>query len=104
MKINTKTKLKSLNGELLKDTLADGKTTEITLGSAIINALLVPVQNEKGEEKVKKYELGVRIHQNDEIDLTAEEAALVKKRIGDVYGPIVVGQVFRLIENKEIGI
>jgi len=104
MKINTKTKLKSLNGELLKDTLADGKTTEMTLGSALINALLVPVQNEKGEEKVKKYELGVRIYQNDEIDLTAEEAALVKKRIGDVYGPIVVGQVFRLIENKEIGI
>jgi len=101
MKINVNQVLKNLAGETLKDNDGTGKAIDATLKLAIINSVLAPVQNknESGVEKVKKYELAKKVYANDEIDLTAEEITLIKQRVGEVYAPLLVGQIFEMLEK-----
>ena len=104
MKIKTDVVLKTLNGDVLKDNDGQGNIIDATLKNAIVNALLAPLQQgkiETGVDKVKKYELSCRIYESDEIELTPEEVVLIKERVGEAFGAIVVGQVFNLLEGKE---
>jgi len=61
---------------------------------------LSPVQNESGVDKVKKYELAKKVYIGGEVDLIAEEITLIKERIGDIFAPVIVGQVFDILEGK----
>jgi hypothetical protein len=87
----------TMDGEQMKDDDGQGNTVDATVKLAIVNAVLSPVQNEKGVEKVKKYELAKKVYASDEVDLTAEEISLIKERVGDVFAPIVVGQIFEML-------
>lgn len=101
MKINTNQVLKSLSGEPLKDRNDKGEMVDATLKIAIVNALLASTQDkESGTNKIKKYELAKKIFQNDEIDLVAEDIALIKGRVGEVYPPLLVGQINEILEGK----
>lgn len=102
MVINVSETLKSFDGQTMKDSDGQGNIIDATLKLALINALLAPVQNESGVEKVKKYELARKIYKaENEVELTVEELSLCKKRVGEVFpNPIVVGQVTELLENK----
>ncbi len=100
MKIDTNQTLKALNGEVLKDNDGQGNAVDATLKMAVVNALLAPVQKETGLDKVKKYELATRIYKNDEVELSSEDIVLIKKCVGDNFAPIVVGQIFNILEGK----
>jgi len=89
--------LKTLDGQVMKDNV-DGKAVDATVKLAIVNAVLSPVQNEKGVDKVKKYELAKRIYTSDEVDLNEDEIKLIKERVGESYPPIVVGQIYELLK------
>lgn len=99
MKIKVDVVLKNMNGAALKDIDENGVTIDATLRRTLVNAVLTPIQNESGIEKVKKYELAKRIYTNDEVELTDEEIKLLKNRVGESFGPIVVGQVFEILEK-----
>ncbi len=102
--INLNQTLKNFGGEVLKDNDGKGNVIDATLKNAIVNSLLAPLtqgKSEIGVDKVKKYELSRRIYEMDEIELTPEEIVLIKERVGEVFGAIVVGQVYNLLEGKE---
>jgi hypothetical protein len=94
--------LKTFDGQAMKDSDGQGNAIDATLKLALVNALLNPVQNEPGVDKIKKYELARKIYKaGNEVELTAEEITLCKKRVGEVFpNPIVVGQVFEILEDK----
>jgi hypothetical protein len=100
MLINTNTVITNLTGDVMKDVGPDGETSDATLKSTIVNALLSPVQKENGLDKVKKYELAKKVYEADEVELTAEEITLIKARVGDAFIPMVVGRVFEMLEGK----
>lgn len=77
----------------------------ITLGFICVNSLLSEVKDERstGEDKVKRYELAKAIHMGDELDVPAEGIVMLKERIGKSYLPMIVGQVFNLLEGKTDG-
>jgi len=105
MKVDVNVVLKTLDGKGLKDNDGNDNVVDATLKMAIVNALLSPVQNESGIEKVKKYELAKRAYNttNDElVELSAEDITLIKNRIGEVYPPLIVGQAYDLLEQKEV--
>jgi hypothetical protein len=62
--------------------------------------LLVPVENEAGVKKAEKYDLAMRVHKTDEVELSVEEAAIIKDCVGKCFAPIVVGQLFKLLDGK----
>jgi len=95
---NTKV-LVTLAGEPLKESV-NGEAKDVTLRMVVVNALLSPVEKDTGMKKMEKEELARMVYQNDSVDLTIEQVKLIKDRIGEMYAPIVVGQVWRLLENR----
>lgn len=101
MKIDVNETLKALSGETLMDTDSKGTAIEATIKAAIVNALLTPAKSDNGIDKVKKYDLANRVYKaENEIELTVEEAALIKERVGEAFGAIVVGQIWGLLDGR----
>ena len=97
MKINVNQTLKTIEGVIMKD-MVDGNAVDATVKTAIVNAVLSPVKDESGVDKVKKYELAKKIYASDEVDLDEKEIALIKERVGEGFAPIIVGQIFELLK------
>jgi len=111
MKIDTTAQLESLVGEPLeraKQACSQcGATTEgepITVRSTIIDALMAPYPGEpaEGTEKFIRYLVAKRIIEEDEAGLTLEEAAMVKRLVGSAYGPLIVGQLWPLLDPEDV--
>lgn len=47
------------------------------------------------------YTLSTKLYASDEVDLSLEEAALIKERVGKVYNPLVYGRTCDLLEGKQ---
>lgn len=108
MQIDFRTKLISQTGEPLeaeerKDD--DVKKVQMTLGGACSKSLLSVAtrkdMEESGEVKYKRWQLAGKIMNTKEaVDVTAEEIVLIKKHVGNSYGPVVVGPVYDILEGK----
>lgn len=80
-----------------------GERKPFTLRFACTRALSAVYRDEQGVSGDKKFERGVlalKIHNDDTVDLKAEEIAMVKKLVAKMYGPIVILQVHNLLEGK----
>ena len=98
MLVKVNVPLKTLDGQVMKDNDGQGNAIDATVKLAMINAILSPVQKENGVDKVVKYELAKRIFESDEVDLNEKEITMIKERVGDVFPPIVVGQIHELLK------
>jgi hypothetical protein len=85
-------------------------TQDLIASDLICTALLSPFNDEQpsAEEKHKRFKLAQRIHAgqqaaandgNSEVDITSEEATLIKNLSAKLYAPLVVGQLIDLIEG-----
>ena len=110
MKIDVTQNLKQLDGTPLAQASARcpecGQATEartFTLRLVAVDALMMQRRGEElgGDEKVRRYALAMQIHSEDEPDLKVEDVALIKKLVGELYGPLVVGQVWAMLDSAE---
>ena len=110
MKINFAQELKKLDGAKLErvtetcPTCGRPKESQtMTLRSVCTDALMNTMQGERaeGEEKAKWYEMAIRITGEDVVELSLAEAALVQKRVGKMFSPLIVGQAWKMLEQKE---
>lgn len=75
--------------------------TPLTLSDVAVGALMgvLPADsNEDGATRFKRGELAHRIYKANNIELTVEEIALIKDRIGKAYGPLVVYAAWPLLD------
>ena len=96
MKIDLNNKIKTLEGEPVLE-----KDEPVTFAHPCINALLSnhPDETVSGEEKLRRYQLAKRISDTlGAVTLTIEEAALIKTLVPKLYTPLVVGQLYELME------
>jgi len=96
--------LKGLDGKDLALKGEDGTETVLTVGAACINALMAapPDDRSTGEEKLKRYRLGMKILNGaGAVNVTAEEVTMLKGRVGEVHSPLVVGQVYDALDPPE---
>lgn len=73
---------------------------EATLREVVQGALLAQLpddQNVSGGFKAKLFNLAMKV-KKDNPDLTAEEIALIKERIGVACLPLVVGRAYELLD------
>lgn len=103
MKIDFGASILDLDGE----PLMEGENP-ITLAAVSVNALLATLTDAQGqpeqlsgEDKVKSATLAQAIHTVGTVDLEAEQVALLKGRIGRLYGPLLVMQAWNLLDPKE---
>jgi flagellar basal body rod protein FlgG len=91
--------LVQLNGQPLMDNDGQGNTVPATVKNALVNAVLSPEQNEKGTQKVQKYELAKKLFSAEkDVEVTAEEVVLMKRRVEELYSPLVVGQLAEMLK------
>jgi len=76
-----------------------------TIKSAVMGSLINVLRGDEtlaAEQKVKMFELAMRIHGAEQIELTAEDVSLIKERVGKAYPPMVVGRVFQAIDPASV--
>lgn len=107
MKIKLNKTLLKLDGEkMFKEVIENGKyietKDEFQLKDVCVNSLMAQIEEEKidGTEKVKRYLLAMKIQKANELELKSEEIAKLKKLIGSVYGVLVVGQAYEMLERN----
>ncbi len=94
MKINLSTVITDLSGEAVKDGEKD-----LTLSTVCISALLMPDQQDQpAKEKVERFHLAEKVHAAGEQDLSVDDVALLKKLIGKLFPPLVVGRAFAVLD------
>ena len=80
-----------------------------TLRKACVNVLLMTEIDKNGrpkelngEEKVERFELAKNIHKSGPlIDLQSEQISLLKRLIARAYGPLTVGQAWKVLDPHE---
>jgi hypothetical protein len=81
---------------------------QLTLGTVAANALLMndpeldklnPI--EKLKEKIRREKLAERVIAGGNIDLGSEDISLIKRKISDLYGILVVGKATPLLDPTE---
>lgn len=86
----------------------DGKEIEeggkkVTLCTVALSALLTTVPGESitGQDKADRMQLAMKINKRPrEVDLTAEQMAMIKRLIGATFGPLAVGRAYELLEAE----
>lgn len=100
MKIKLESIIKDLDDKpVLKNKDESGEP--MTLKDVILTALMTPLEQDKeldGNQKAGLFSLALSIKTGAD-ELTAEDIALVKSRIGKLYTQIIVGRAFELIEG-----
>ncbi|UCI06247.1 hypothetical protein [Mesorhizobium sp. B1-1-8] len=94
--IDFSTKLLDVDGTPIVENGVDA-----TLGRAAANALLAPFadeQNLPGEEKVKRFELAMRVCSAKELTLPVEEVALIKKLVAKAFPVLIVGRCWAILD------
>jgi hypothetical protein len=78
----------------------------MTLGIAAVNALQSVFEDERnlgGDEKMKRFLLAMKIHGASlPLDVTTDEAALIKKLVAKLPSILVYGRVANMLDNPII--
>jgi hypothetical protein len=101
MKLDVTKVLKNIAGDNLMESNEKGEAEVVTLRTILVNALMIPEQKDTGTQKAEKYGLAIDIQRNDEVEITSEQAAMLKEVVGKPYGPVVVGPVFAILDGKD---
>jgi len=96
MKIRLDRKFKDMDGGIVKE-----GQKEIDLGHVCKTALLVSSQEKiEGQEKYDRYVIATKIGEFVECDLSTDEISKIKKLIGEIWNPLIVGQSWDMLEGK----
>lgn len=99
MKIDFSQQMCDIDGTPISNDKDDGAAT---LGLISVNALLAAFADEQalpGTDKVRRYELARKVRKGGVVEVTAEDAALIKQLIGKAYAPLVVGQAWGMLDG-----
>ena len=100
MRLNFSQVMKDIDGSDVRE-LKDNGLQTITLGIVAARALNIPTEansRESGENKVMGYVLGIKTYQGGEVDLTIDEAAYLKRKLGEFPFPVLAGQALIALE------
>jgi len=81
--------------------IVSGDPEPVTLRVIINRALITPIKDDdlKAEEHAARYSLAVRIYENDTVELTTKEKAMINQRIAKMYNSSLwAGQAAKLID------
>lgn len=76
-----------------------GSTDVVTLSDIAVNALVTPIDGERldGKTKFELMKFAQKIHNAKDVDITVEEVAKIKERVGVMYPQLLVGAVYELL-------
>lgn len=104
MKVDFSLTLKRMDGEPIPKSKTDKAPT--ILQDVAVEALLSfdPQKPCKGKEKMDRWSIATKIYQanGNAVNLESEEIAKIKELVGDIYGPLIVGQAWNMLEGDAV--
>ncbi len=79
------------------------RKVSLTIRKCCVDSLLATTEEDKkltGEEKIKRFKLAESIQDTDSVELNSEEVTLLKQRITLIFGVVVVGKAYELLDPK----
>lgn len=109
MKVNLDQPILELDGsesQIPDGSGIEGKMKTLDLGTACIRALMSPCRDDETkdtpEAKQKRFMVGVILGKGGEVNLTADEVALIVSRAWNVYmTPLVPGRIQEILDPRE---
>lgn len=103
MKISTKQELLDHKGEPLRESIENGDGTVskgglMTIGAVCCDALMRTTQ-ESGKA-AEAHRLAMDFYQKDVVELTSEQASMVKRAVAQGFKVIISGQVVGILDGK----
>jgi hypothetical protein len=99
MKIKINQILKSVDGV---EPLKGEKGRPLTLKDVCINSVLTPAEGDDEKKKFEKWEIFKKLRDNEnEVELSIEESATLKKAVGKIQSVLIMGQVFEFLESNK---
>lgn len=99
MKIDLSAKLTDPKGNVIKD-----GENEATLGSTLYISCISAAEGDNHQSGQDRYKLGKLTYElaahDEEIELSVEQIATLKERVGKVMSPAVVYSVWTMLESK----
>ena len=84
-----------------KTPINDAQGVGVTFKS-ICTLVLVQAPDKEADEKYKCFALAVKVESASEyVDMNTEEVARVKRLVGEMMGPVVMGRMFDLLDQRE---
>lgn len=77
----------------------------LSVGDAIINSLMTMLKGEEnmdGKAKFELFALASKLHGKEEVDLSLDEAAKIKDRVGRIYTPLIVGRLWNVLDPSPL--
>lgn len=100
MKINFSAVVTNLDGQPMKQPAMQGtEPADATLAWVVAEALLRSTAEKDGEGKYKLFALAMKVGAGGEIDLTPEDVSTIKLKVGEAYGPLIVGRAYDLLNG-----
>lgn len=102
MKITISTQLKQMDGIKPMPNL-EKNGIPLTLKDVCMSALLIPTAKDDGKQKDADYKLFKEKLRDagKEVELTAEEVARIKEKIGLTQPPLILGQAWEMLEKNQ---
>lgn len=97
-------KIKTLNERILNtdDQPILREEGQLRLRDVIVNSILAPMDGDDEKKKYERWEIYKVIkNAGSEASLTAEQISVIKKSIGKLQPPLILGQCFELLEGAE---
>jgi hypothetical protein len=98
-------KIKTLNERILNtdDQPILRENGQLRLRDVIDNSILAPLEGDDEKKKYERWEIYKLIkNAGSEVSLTAEQISTIKKAIGKLQPPLILGQCFELLEAGEV--
>jgi hypothetical protein len=68
-----------------------------TLGQAVVNALLQPVQNATPMDKIRRARIAEQAFDGREIEVSPEDLVVMRDAVGQLYPPLIVYRAFAFL-------
>ena len=98
MKIKINKEIKGVDG--INSIINSDTKKALTLKDVCINAVLMPMQEDDWKKKFEKWEIFKKLRDaKEEVDLSVEQISIIKNAVGKFQPPLIMGQVFEMIEK-----
>lgn len=75
------------------------KSTVESLCFGAMNAVFPEDESQTIDEKLKVFKIGKKLAQGGIVDFDSDELALIKKRVGRMYGAMTVGPLVEILDT-----
>lgn len=104
MKVDFSLELRTMAGEPIPRSKTNQAAT--TLKDVAVEALLAfdPQKNVKGKDKMQRWQIAATIYASngEVVTMEMEDVAKIKELVGDIYGPLIVGQAWNMLEGDAV--